>query len=103
MHGSKGSLLLSSFVMPHFYHSLTVSLKEGLSRTEKHYGSEGKSTYEYQLEAFVDCVRRFQPGDGGFAKGVTSSTLDDPINTLRMIDEIYTKAGLEPRHGVVPT
>jgi predicted dehydrogenase len=102
--GSFGSLELSNFVMPTLYHSITVvSLLKKKKRVEKHYGSQGKSTYEYQLENFVDFIRTFQNGQGGFAAqvGDSNSTLNDPVNTMRLVDGVYEASGLHKRSGLV--
>jgi predicted dehydrogenase len=50
----------------------------------------GDSTYSYQLAAFVAAVR-------GGAPPLTPPS--DSIANMRVIDDIYRAAGLEPRRG----
>jgi len=83
----KGKLYIYNFIVPHFYHYLTVETADGKSRTEKVYGSS-KSTYYYQLEAFVNQLR-------GGNKCPTDPA--DSIGNMRTIDSIYQKAGLLKR------
>jgi len=84
--GTKGSAYFYNFVLPFAYHYITVT-KDGQTRTEKDYG-QGDSTYTYQLQAFADAVQRSLP---------FSSTAQDGILNMKVIDMIYTKAGLTPR------
>ena len=96
--GTKGKLVVWNFVAPFLVHSLTVTLSEGGSRTERVYGDKGESSYEFQLQAFVNVVRSGQ--SGGYAKFDNNSSLDDPINTMKFIDAVYIQSGLKERNGV---
>jgi predicted dehydrogenase len=50
----------------------------------------GRATYDYQLEAFVAAAR-----DGA----AIPTGPDDSVDNMRLIDDIYTAAGLPIRHG----
>jgi len=82
-----GELLFYNFVAPHLYHYITVQNDKSGKRTEKRYGT-GESTYFYQLQHFVECVKN----------GVHPSTdSEDAIKNMRVIDAIYEKAGMKVR------
>ncbi len=91
-----GEAELFNFVMPTFYHTITVK-KDGKVRKEKVYapvqkdgvkakGEEWWTTYRYQLEAFVD---RVQGRDAG--KQVAWVTKEDSIANIEWIEKIYEK------------
>jgi predicted dehydrogenase len=82
--GDNGEMVVFNPVAPHFYHHIKVLTRSG-SRRER---VRGDATYVHQLRAFVDTVRN----------GTRVPT--DPANAIanmRVIDEVYRKAGLEPR------
>ena len=81
--GERGSLRVFNFVMPQAYHRLTVRL-DGRSRHER---VPGEATYLYQLRAFAAAV------EGG--PNLTPAA--DAVHTMRLIDDCYRKAGLNPR------
>lgn len=85
MKGDKGTMSCTNFAAPHIFHSLRIE-SNGTSRTEKCYG-EG-TTYWYQLKSFADEVL-------GGPKG--PSTLENSINNMKVIDQVYQKAGLKLR------
>ncbi|KAL0954479.1 hypothetical protein HGRIS_003448 [Hohenbuehelia grisea] len=91
----RGTVEIHNFVLPHIWHSITVIPKNGHSWTEKAYkptegrGEEWWSAYRFQLEAFVDKVRGRDPR--------CWRTPEESIDEMRIIDEIYTKAGLPLR------
>lgn len=92
--GDKGSVEMSNFIMPTFWHSITVKLKDGKSRTEKVYkpkdgGEEWWSTYRYQLEALVDKIRGREPR--------VWLTKEESVATMEWIEKIYEKNGLGSR------
>jgi predicted dehydrogenase len=82
--GSRGEALVANFVEPHRDDRLLVRTPDG-ERVERH---GRRSSYTYQLEAFVRSVR------GGAPFPVDA---DDAVATMRMVDAAYTAAGLRPR------
>ncbi|EGN91588.1 hypothetical protein SERLA73DRAFT_148399 [Serpula lacrymans var. lacrymans S7.3] len=90
-----GAIEIRNFVLPHVWHSITVIPKKGKSWVEKAYkpkeglGEEWWSAYRYQLEAFVDKVRGREPQAWRSA--------EDSIDTMRIIDTMYTMSGLPLR------
>jgi predicted dehydrogenase len=84
VHGDRGELFVINPVVPHFYHRLTLRNDVG-TRTER---LRGDATYTHQLRAFADAVR----------SGTSVPTNpDDAIANMRVIDAVYTKAGLPLR------
>jgi predicted dehydrogenase len=85
--------------LPHVYHYIAVHEKEtGKTTYQKQYSDgpqwkeRGKhywSSYRYQLEAFVDRVRKREP--------VHWIPLEDSIAQMQTLDEIYKKSGLPLR------
>ena len=71
-------------VLPHLFHLIRVRTAQG-SRWER---VRGQSTYTYQLRAFVDAVRNGSLPPTGPA---------DAVANMRVIDAIYTAAGLRLR------
>ncbi|KZO95415.1 NAD(P)-binding protein [Calocera viscosa TUFC12733] len=96
----RGEATLSNFVMPSFFHGITVSGPAG-SRTERVYGwgKEGVekgwkgeswwTTYRYQLQAFVDKVQGRVPQH--WISG------EDTVGNMRCVDMVYEKSGLGVR------
>ena len=82
--GTQGEVLIPEFVNVHNDDRLLVTTKDG-TRTE-HPGN--RSSYTYQLEAFIDAVRTGQPP-------VTDAA--DSVATLTLIDTCYQAAGLPLR------
>jgi predicted dehydrogenase len=83
-HGERGSLSVVNPLAPHRGHQMILKTTAG----EKHEQFEGDSTYTYQLRAFVAAVRGgpAMPTDG-----------DDGVVSMKIIDEVYRKAGLPVR------
>jgi predicted dehydrogenase len=82
--GDRGELSVFNPIAPQFYHRLTVRNDTGIRRERL----RGEATYTYQLRAFVTAVRN----------GVQLPTNPtDAIANMRVIDAVYTKAGLHPR------
>ncbi|KAG7086097.1 hypothetical protein E1B28_003612 [Marasmius oreades] len=91
-----GTVEIFNFLIPHFYHYITVSPTGKTSRVEKAYrfadGSKGEewwTTYRYQLEAFVDKVRGREPQ--------TWLDPEDTIDNMKWIEAIYAKDGFGSR------
>ncbi|HZT64555.1 MAG TPA: Gfo/Idh/MocA family oxidoreductase [Acidimicrobiales bacterium] len=86
--GETGTLKAFNPIAPQFYGRLTVR-KGAVSRREH---VPRRATYAYQLDAFVDAVRRGAP--------VLTPPADSVAN-MRVIDSIYSAAGMEPRTGAL--
>lgn len=86
--GSRGEALVTNFVEPHLDDRLTIQTPAG--RREERHGT--RSSYTYQLEAFVRAVRE----GASLPIGV-----DDAVANMRLIDRCYDLAGLprRPRLG----
>jgi predicted dehydrogenase len=82
--GDDGELYVLNPVLPHFFHRLTLRTRTG-KQVER---VPGRSTYHHQLRHFVDSVREGAPV-------LTSAA--DAIANMRVIDAIYTRAGLSVR------
>lgn len=79
--GSRGTALFADFVHPQDDDRLTISV-DGAERVEH---LDRRSTYSYQLEAFVAAVRDGRP---------FPTTTADSVATMTMVDACYEKAGL---------
>ena len=84
--GERGTLRVFNPVAPQYFHRMTVKV-DGKRRRER---VKGGSTYSYQLQAFADAVLRGAP---------TLTPPTDSIANMRVIDDIYRAAGMEPRRG----
>jgi len=84
--GERGVLKVFNPVAPQYFHRVTVKAG-GRTRRER---VPGGSTYSYQLAAFAGAVLRGEP---------TFTPPTDSIATMRVIDDIYRAAGMEPRRG----
>jgi len=82
--GETGHLKIFNFVAPHVYHRLTVSSR-GRSWHER---VAGEPTYTCQLRAFTAAVRD---------SGEVLTPASDAVRTMKVIDDIYLTAGLQPR------
>jgi len=87
--GDKGQVSMFNFLVPHFYHKITVQVGN-TSRVEK---VPGESTYYYQLKSFVEQIR-------GGERSTTDA--EDAVKNMRVIDAIYEKAGLIKRGQKLP-
>ena len=88
-----GSIDMLNFVLPTFYHSITVKICGGHTRVEKVYkgkkGEEWWTTYRYQLEALVDRVRGREPD--------TWLTKEESVLVMEWIEKVYNKTGMGSR------
>jgi predicted dehydrogenase len=82
--GEDGEIRCFNPLAPHLYHRLTT-VHRGRRQVER---VVRRPTYEFQLEAFADAVRRGVPPVTG---------LEDAQANMRVIDAVYRAAGLEPR------
>jgi predicted dehydrogenase len=82
--GSAGEMRVLNPVAPHIYHRVSVRRADGVRRERV----PGEATYTHQLRAFVAQVQGGErmPSDPA-----------DAIANMRVIDAIYTKAGLPLR------
>jgi len=83
--GSAGELRVFNPTGPHLYHRITVKTPAG-RKTERIPGRD--STYLYQLRAFTKAVLEGAP---------TLTPPSDSVANMRVIDEVYRKAGLPVR------
>jgi predicted dehydrogenase len=87
--GSLGEATVANFILPHLDDRLIV--RSGAGERVEHLGL--RSSYTYQLDAFIAAVR----------DGVPMPTdADDAVKTMQMIDLCYLAAGLEPRPRLRP-
>ncbi|MFZ5849822.1 MAG: Gfo/Idh/MocA family protein [Actinomycetota bacterium] len=82
--GSAGEVFAPSFVLPHEDDRLVVRTRQG-ERAE-HLGT--RSSYTYQLAAFVAAVREGTP---------VPTDADEAVATMTLVDACYRMAGLAPR------
>jgi predicted dehydrogenase len=82
--GTRGTLTASNFVLPHLDDTVTFRTETGT--VVNHLGL--RSSYSYQLEAFLRAVRLGEPMPTGG---------DDPVKTMRLIDDAYEALGMRPR------
>lgn len=92
--GTKGSLQCRGFVAPFFGHVIELDVKGERRTTENAYGSN-ETTYYYQLDRFLTEI---ELGQGN----CKDSNLDlDSIQNMKLIDDCYKAAGLQPRKQTV--
>jgi predicted dehydrogenase len=84
--GDRGSLRVFNPIAPQYFHRFTVRTG-GTKRRER---VRGGSTYSYQLAAFAAAVLRGEP---------TLTPPAESVANMRVIDDIYRAAGMEPRRG----
>ena len=90
--GSRGEATVVDFVEPH--RDDRVLIRTGSDTRTEHLGT--RSTYIYQLEAFIAALRGGPPMPTG---------PDDAVATAQLIDRCYRAAGLplRPRKTLTPT
>jgi len=81
VHGTEGTLFVKNFGFPFLYHRIQITSHErgGPSRCEKHYCTSGASTFELQLEAFVDAVQ---------AKGQVLTDARNARENIRLVEKM---------------
>jgi predicted dehydrogenase len=82
--GEEGEMHVLNFIAPHIYHRLTICTSRG--RRTVHVA--GESTFTYQLRAFAQSITQGVP---------VSTSADEAIANMRVIDAVYRQAGLQPR------
>jgi predicted dehydrogenase len=85
--GERGEMAVLNPVVPQFFNWITVRTASGRRRER----IAGDATYTYQLRAFVAAVHQGHAVPTGPDHGIAN---------MRIIDEIYRKAGLHPRGTV---
>jgi predicted dehydrogenase len=83
--GSQGTMRVLNPYAPQFFHRLSVRANNG---KQKQPPLERGTTYLHQLRAFAGAVLRGEP--------ILTGT-DDAIANMRVIDDVYRRAGMEPR------
>ena len=84
LEGSLGSIEVSGLITPQQGNSIKVIT----AGAERQYSVPGHSTYYYQLQHVKDCLQ-------GSATALTGGA--DAINNMRLLDQIYQRAGLLSR------
>lgn len=84
--GSEASLLATSVIVPQWGAVLTVTAGDDVLLEEK--AVDGENSYARQLEHVVAALRSGEPSELDAALGV---------GTMRVVDEVYRAAGLQPR------
>jgi len=87
--GSRGEATVMDFVQPHKDDRVVVRTEAG--ETTEHLGT--RSSYIYQLEAFIQALRGGTPMPTG---------PDDAVATAQLIDQCYRAAGLPLRARTAP-
>ncbi|HVT64913.1 MAG TPA: Gfo/Idh/MocA family oxidoreductase [Mycobacteriales bacterium] len=82
--GTRGTMKVLNFIAPQHYNRFTLNV-DGRKTTER---IRGEATYDYQLKAFIAAVREGGP---------VLTAPEDAIRTMRVIDDVYRKAGLPLR------
>ncbi len=82
--GSQGEMRVLNPVAPHLFHYLRIRGATGSSFERV----GGEATYTHQLRAFAAAVR-------GGQRPLTDAA--DAIANMRVIDEVYRRAGMQPR------
>jgi predicted dehydrogenase len=82
--GDRGELTVINWTSPQMWHRLRTKVN-GTTHTERF---TRRPTYEFQLDAFTAAVLRGEP---------TLTPPSDSIANMRVLDAIYTAAGMRPR------
>ncbi|UJR26755.1 hypothetical protein I4U23_008070 [Adineta vaga] len=94
----RATITIAYLIAPVFYHYLTIRQRDnGQTRTIKNY-ADNQSTYYYQLRACIEAIRCFEKEDSiDKAYEIAYTTGTSGIHNMKIIDEIYRKAGLVVR------
>ncbi len=84
VHGTEGELRVTGPFHPQLYHRLTVRRGREVRREKV----PGEPTFNYQLRAFVAAVQ---------GRREMATDAEDAIANMRVIDEVYERAGLKRR------
>jgi len=84
----RGMMDITNFILPHMlYNKISWTDLEGMTHSEKF--SREETTYAYQLQAFLRCIRTNQQPE---------TDLNDALLNMRLIDQIYDTLGF-PKRG----
>lgn len=84
--GEAGELQVINPILPHLFHRLRLKTAAGAHWEQV----QGNSTYTHQLRAFLAAIIQGEP---------PLTDARDGVVNMRLIDEIYAKAGLKQRGG----
>jgi predicted dehydrogenase len=87
--GSRGTMEVSNFLVPQYWHRLTIRTPKGRRKEQV---ARRPTSYEAQLQAFASAVLHGEP---------ILTDLPDAIANMRVIDACYAAAGL-PRREPTP-
>jgi len=95
--GSRGIIEAKNFALPHVGNRITVTVG-GKQVLQESVDSGGFSTYDLQLLAFCSHVRQVR---SGWVTDVNAfaNTGQHPVVMMELIDQVYAKAGMQPRSG----
>ena len=82
--GEKGTLYVEQPLVPQIGHSIEVTLGENVNKET----CDRRSTYGYQLDAFIDAVEEGAP---------LFTDADDAVKQMALIDRCYRAAGMRLR------
>jgi predicted dehydrogenase len=82
--GERGRMVVRGYLMPHVFNR--IELRLGRSKTRERV--PGRPSYHYQLRAFADAVLHGGP---------VPTDPSDAVATMRLIDAVYSAAGLPMR------
>ncbi len=82
--GERGRLTMLNPIAPQIGHALVITV-DGRRRIERF---TRRHTYDFQMEAFCSAVLRGEP---------VLTPVSDSIANMRVIDDVYRAAGLQPR------
>ena len=88
--GSRGSMTITNMTGPHYFHRVVVRTTDPGSgaKRKRSVKVKGEATYWYQLKAFAAAVQEGTP---------YPTTPADSIANMRVIDDVYRAAGMQPR------
>ena len=73
--GEHGTLTVSNFVAPFFWHSCTFKKTDGTTKSTSVYGEDGQSTYFYQMKAFLRVIREVNADSVSLSAELTKAGL----------------------------
>ncbi|KAL6048158.1 Gfo/Idh/MocA family oxidoreductase [Balamuthia mandrillaris] len=109
--GEAATLSVNNFVAPHIFHRMSIQRKPGASSSTASSSTpssssttklwQGESTYTHQLRSFAKAVKAGITANSTAQQCRDASLPFHPYSTslsiARLVDQVYTKAGLEVR------
>jgi predicted dehydrogenase len=83
--GTRGRMRVTNFVAPQYFNLMSLTVDGTTTRSRV----RGEASYDAQLRAFRSAV------EGDSAANLTPPA--DSVATMRLIDDCYRMAGLQPR------